>query len=103
MVRAAIRHQFGFFTRTPFYQNMFHAAGFPEVAQGDWSDAMIDAVTLYGDESQVAEAIEGLFRLGASEILVSLVAVGEDPAASRARTLRLLSQLSQSDTYSHRR
>jgi F420-dependent oxidoreductase-like protein len=102
-VRAAIRQQFGFFARTPFYQNMFHAAGFPEVAQGAWSDAMIDAVTLYGDESQVAAAIEELFGLGATEILVSLVAVGEDPAASRARTLRLLSQLSQSDTPSPRR
>ena len=33
-VRAAVRQQFGFFARTPFYQNMFRAAGFEEVMQG---------------------------------------------------------------------
>ena len=27
-VRAAMRQQFGGFARTPFYQNMFRAAGF---------------------------------------------------------------------------
>ena len=72
-VRAAVRQQFGGFARAPFYQNMFHAAGFPEVSQGTWSDAMIDAVALWGDESRVAEAIAGLFALGATEILVSPV------------------------------
>jgi F420-dependent oxidoreductase-like protein len=95
-VRAAVRQQFGGFARTPFYQNMFHAAGFPEVSQGTWSDAMIDAVALWGDESRVAEAIGGLFTLGATEILVSPVPAGDDRAASLERTLRLLAQVAQS-------
>ena len=94
-VRAAVRQQFGGFARTPFYQNMFHAAGFPEVAQGSWSDAMIDAVALWGDEARVAEALAGLFALGATEILVSPVPAGDDRAASLERTLRLLSQVAQ--------
>jgi len=93
--RAAVRQQFGFFARSPFYQNMFRAAGFEEVAQGTWSDAMIDAVALWGDESRVAEALTGLFALGATEILVSPVPAGADQAASLERTLRLLSQVAQ--------
>ena len=82
-------------SRAPFYQNMFHAAGFPEVAHGTWSDAMSDAVALWGDEARVAEAIAGLFALGATEILVSPVPAGDDRAASLERTLRLLSQVAQ--------
>jgi F420-dependent oxidoreductase-like protein len=94
-VRAAIRQQFGGFARTPFYQNMFRAAGFEEVMQGTWSDAMIDAVALWGDEARVSEALAGLFTLGATEILVSPVPAGDDRAASLERTLRLLSQVAQ--------
>ena len=74
---------------------MFRAAGFEEVAQGTWSDAMIDAVALWGDESRVADAIARLFALGATEILVSPVPVGTDREASLERTLRLLSQVAQ--------
>jgi len=92
-VRAAVRQQFGFFARAPFYQNMFRAAGFEEVSQGTWSDAMIDAVVLWGDEARVTEGIAGLFALGAAEILVSPVAAGDDRATSLERTLRLLSQV----------
>ena len=92
-VRAAVRQQFGFFARTPFYQNMFRAAGFEEVMQGTWSDAMIDAVALWGDEAQVAESLAGLFALGATEVLVSPVPAGDDRAASLERTLRLLSSV----------
>jgi F420-dependent oxidoreductase-like protein len=95
-VRAAVRQQFGGFARAPFYQNMFRAAGFEEVLQETWSDAMIDAVVLWGDEARVAEAIAGLFALGATEILVSPVAAGDDRAASLERTQRLLSQVAQS-------
>ena len=95
-VRAAVRQQFGGFARAPFYQNMFRAAGFEEVLQETWSDAMIDAVALWGDEARVAEAIAGLFALGATEILVSPVPAGDDRAASLERTLRLLSQVAQS-------
>ncbi|HXH09084.1 MAG TPA: LLM class flavin-dependent oxidoreductase [Alphaproteobacteria bacterium] len=94
-VRTAVRQQFGFFARAPFYQNMFRAAGFEEVSQGTWSDAMIDAVVLWGDEARVTEGIAGLFALGAAEILVSPVAAGGDRAASLERTLRLLSQVAQ--------
>src|SRR5438309_1734886 len=94
-VRAAVHQQFGVFARSPFYQNMFRAAGFEEVAQGTWSDAMIDAVALWGDEARVAEALAGLFALGATEILVSPVPAGADREASLQRTLRLLCQVAR--------
>ena len=93
--RTAVRQQFDGFARAPFYQNMFRAAGFAEVAQGTWSDAMIDAVALWGDEARVAEALAGLFALGATEILVSPVPAGADRAASLERTMRLLCQVAQ--------
>jgi alkanesulfonate monooxygenase SsuD/methylene tetrahydromethanopterin reductase-like flavin-dependent oxidoreductase (luciferase family) len=74
---------------------MFRAAGFAEVAQGTWSDAMIDAVVLWGDEARVADALAGLFAMGATEILVSPVPASADRTASLERTLRLLSHVAQ--------
>ena len=92
-VRAAICQQFGVFPRSPFYQRMFAAAGFPETSQGTWSDAMIDAVALWGSESRVAEKLKELFSFGAGEILASPVPAGDAPTASLDRTLRLLAQV----------
>ena len=92
--REAVRHQFAGFARAPFYQNMFIAAGFPEVSQGTWSDSMVDSVAAWGDESRVLQCVEQLFSLGASEIMVSPVPAGNDRDASLDRTLRLLSEAS---------
>ena len=73
---------------------MFAEAGFPEAGETEgWSDAMIEAVVLSGDEEQVRERVAGIFDLGASEIIVSVVTAGQDPEASRERTLALLSSL----------
>ncbi len=94
----AVRRQFAGFARAPFYQNMFAAAGFPEVSEGSWSDAMVDAVALYGDEGQVAEGLQGLFSVGATEIMASPVAAGEDGAGSVDRALNLLAQVGQAET-----
>ncbi len=94
-VRAAVREQIAS-PRQPFYQRMFAAAGFPEASQGTWSDAMIDAVVLSGDESQVAGRLQELFFFGASEVLVSPIGAGEDQAESIHRTTRLLAQLAKS-------
>ena len=93
--RAAVRQQFGSFARSPFYQQMFIAAGFPETAEGSWSDAMIDAVVLWGNEDRVADRIEELFSWGVTEVLASPVPAGSDRSASLERTLGLLAQVSQ--------
>ena len=92
-VRAGVREQIRN-PRLPFYQRMFAVAGFPEASNGNWSDAMIDATAIWGNESQVAGKIEDLFSTGAAEVLASPIRVGNDPAASLDRTLRLLAQVS---------
>jgi len=97
-VRAAARQQLANYVRLPFYIRMLTAAGFPEAAQGAWSDAMIEAVVLSGKESQVAERLQALLDLGATEILVSPVAAGGDQQASVARTLRLVAEVAKAMT-----
>ena len=96
-VRAAVRQQI-MNPRLPFYQQMLIDAGFPEPAEGTWSEGMIDAVVLWGDETKVADGLQQLFSFGATEVLASPVAAGDDRAASLERTLSLLGQVSQSMT-----
>ena len=94
-VRAAVREQIQN-PRLPFYRQMLMAAGFPEAAAGTWSDAMIEAVVLAGDEARVAERLHTLLTYGAAEVLASPVLAGRDRMASLERTLRLLGRVAQS-------
>jgi len=94
-VRAAAREQIGFYPRAPFYASMFVAAGFPEAANGTWSDEMIEAVVLSGSEERVADRLRELLAWGATEIIVSPVAAGDDRAASLERTLRLVAEVAK--------
>ena len=82
-VRAAIRENFGFYVHVSNYIQMFVDAGFPEARESQWSDRMIDAVAVYGSESEVADRLKALIALGADEILVSPVGIG--PIKSRRR------------------
>ena len=92
--RAAVREQI-MNPRLPFYRQMLIAAGYPEAADGTWSDAMIDGVVLWGDEAQVAERLHQLLAWGATEVLASPVVAGPDRQGSLDRTLRLLGKVSQ--------
>ena len=94
-VREAVRAQYGGYLRTISYPAMLAQAGFPEAQQGQWSDAMIDAVVLHGEEAAVAERLRGLLALGAREVIVSPLGAGPDPAATVERTLRLLADLAR--------
>ena len=98
-VRAAVREQIQN-PRLPFYRQMLIAAGFPEATDGTWSDAMIDAVVLWGDEAQVTKRLHDLFACGATEILASPVLAGRDRPASLERTMRLLGRVAQSIAHS---
>lgn len=95
-VRVAAQQQLANYVRLPFYQDMFAAAGFPEAAEETWSDGMIEATVLSGDESTVKQRIEGLLNMGATELLVSVVHAGDDRNASTDRTMRLLGEVSRS-------
>lgn len=92
-VRQAARERFAFYVGRPHYIAMFEAAGFPEVRAGQWSDAMIDAVVVYGAETAVADRLRALLALGVEELMVTPVGAGPDPAATVERTLRLLAAL----------
>jgi alkanesulfonate monooxygenase SsuD/methylene tetrahydromethanopterin reductase-like flavin-dependent oxidoreductase (luciferase family) len=92
--RAALRERFAMYLRVPYYLAMFEAAGFPEARQGEWSDAMLDAVAVYGPESRVAEALRARFETGASELLVSAVGAAPNPAQGVERAWRLIADLS---------
>ena len=94
-VRTAVRAQIQN-PRLPFYRQMLIAAGFPEAADGTWSDAMIDAAVLWGHEDRVTERLHDLFAYGATEILASPVLAGSDHTASLDRTMRLLGRVAQS-------
>lgn len=93
-VRAAVREQIQN-PRLPFYQQMLQAAGFPEADAGTWSDAMVDAVVLWGDEARVTARLCELLAWGATEVLASPVLAGADRAGSLNRTMRLLGQVAQ--------
>ncbi len=95
-VRSAFREQFAMYPKLPFYRRMLVSSGYPEAAEGTWSDAMMDGLVIYGDETRVAEGIKNMFSNGASEILVSPVLAGNDRPASLDRTLKLLGQVAQS-------
>jgi alkanesulfonate monooxygenase SsuD/methylene tetrahydromethanopterin reductase-like flavin-dependent oxidoreductase (luciferase family) len=96
-ILAAVREQAANYPRLPFYAQMFADAGFPEAKQqGAWSDAMIDAVILSGDETRVAERLQELFAWGATEVLVQPIAAGEDRSASVERTLKLVAEVAKS-------
>jgi F420-dependent oxidoreductase-like protein len=86
-VRMAVRAQYGFYTRLPYYAAMFAAAGFPEASESGWSDRMIDATVVYGDEETVKRRLDEFYAAGVSEVMAQVAPAGEDRAASVARTL----------------
>ena len=95
-VRTVVREHFAFYLRSAIYVAMFAEAGFPEAAEHQWSDAMIDSVAVYGTETGVAERLRGLLTEGAGELLVTALGAGSDPAAGAARALRFLGEMAQS-------
>ena len=94
-VKIAVQQQLSNYPKLPFYQQMFHDAGFPEAFEGVWSDGMINGTVISGTENEVAERIYGLFDMGATEILVSVVQAGESKNTSHERTLKLLGDISR--------
>jgi hypothetical protein len=71
---------------------MFEAAGTSLGTRG-WSDEMIEASVLYGDEDGLAAKVQALFDSGADEVALSPFGVGDDPVASQAECIRVLSDL----------
>ena len=91
-VRSAVGWFFGSYLFPEFVQ-LFTASGLPESAEGAWSDGMVDAIALWGDESRVAERIKELYSFGVDEIIATPVPAGDNRDASIGRTMRLIADL----------
>lgn len=91
-VREGARRQIGFYPRVPFYSQMFQDAGFPEAAQGELSDRMIDALVVHGTAAQVKARLRGLPDFGANELLAMAILPPGDSEAT-ARTTAVLGEL----------
>jgi F420-dependent oxidoreductase-like protein len=95
-VWAAVREQMAIYPTLPNYARMFVDAGFPEAAVTKlWSQNMIDAVLLHGNESQVKKGLEEMFDWGAAEVIMSPILAGHDKEASLDRTMQLLADVSR--------
>ena len=92
-VREAVQTQAAIYPRLRLYQRMFAAAGYPEASDATWSDAMIAGVVASGDEPSVERRVHGLFEMGTTEVLASLILAGPDQEASLDRSLRLLGEI----------
>ena len=80
-VRALARRQLGNYASVPFYLAMFHAAGFPEAADG-YSDAMLDDLVVSGTEQQVVARLSQMVAAGCGEILAHPLLDPADRAGS---------------------
>ena len=94
--RDGVRNRLGYFPASPFYANMFVEAGFAPSSDAGWTDEMLDAVLISGDEDSVSARIQEIFDWGGAEILASVVPAGDEGAESELRTLELLGKLSTS-------
>ena len=94
-VRAAVREQI-MNPRLPFYQRMLVAAGFPEAEKGTWSDRMVDAGVLWGNEKQVEERLTRAICLWRHRDSRRASAGWEQPHRFARALMRLLGRVAQS-------
>lgn len=90
-VARAVRNQLAFYLTSPSYSKMFSAAGHPEAQRGEWSDAMIDAVVIHGDEAEIAAGLQSFMdTAGATEMFTTLLAIKPDPQDELEQAMKLL-------------
>jgi hypothetical protein len=91
-VREGAKRQIGFYPRVPFYSQMFQDAGFPEAAEGQLSDRMVDALVVHGSAEQVKARLREVPSFGPRELLaMPIVPPGDTDATTR--TLKVLGEL----------
>jgi F420-dependent oxidoreductase-like protein len=94
LVHEMAARELGIYPRVPYYRAMFEAAGVPLEGKG-WSDAMLDASVVHGDEDAIAKRVHELLDAGADEVALSPFGVGPDPAASQAECIRVLADIAK--------
>ena len=82
------------YPRLTAYQEMFAAAGYPEARQGTWSQAMVDAVVLHGNEDQCLRKLESFMQTsGCDEIILSIMFVGASRQKAMSQALSWVGKL----------
>ena len=95
-VRHAMRRQQGFYLRLPHHSKMLEMAGFPDAGTGTvLTDAMADAIAVWGTENEITDRIGALPSDGVDEIAADPLLVGDDPQPVVDRTMALLSELAK--------
>ncbi|MQF83182.1 LLM class flavin-dependent oxidoreductase [SAR202 cluster bacterium AD-802-E10_MRT_200m] len=94
-IYTAARSQIANYPRLPFYAQMLVDAGFPEAKEGIWSNEMLEAVVLSGNEQHVTDRLQEIFDWGAEEIIVSPILAGTNKEASRERTISLVADVAK--------
>lgn len=90
----AVQSSIAFYSRSPHYQAMFAAAGFPEAHEGMWSERMVDSVVLHGDDATVAQKVREFLQVsGSDQLILSAMPVGEDRNTSIEKTLTFIGGL----------
>ncbi len=96
-VRAAVREQMGNYPKSPFYAQMFTDAGFPEVSEGTWSDAMVDATVIWGNEEQIQAKMKQWLSYGFGELMAHPVIVGTNRETALLATMEVIATAAQQD------
>jgi len=91
-VQAAAMPRVSFYTKAPFYAHMFAAAGFPIAADGSGVAALVKALVVAGNETQVEQRVRELIASGLDELLLMLVPVA-DEAREREQLIQVIGSL----------
>jgi F420-dependent oxidoreductase-like protein len=83
--RSAAARQFSVYSSLPNYQRILAHGGIAGPAEA----------VIVGDEASVTAQVQALFEAGATDLWAAPFPVGDDPAASRARTRALLASLAR--------
>ena len=94
-VRSAVREQMGNYPKSPFYAQMFTDAGFPEVSEGTWSDAMVDATVIWGNEEQIQTKMKQWLSYGFGELMAHPVIVGPNRETALQATMEVIATAAQ--------
>jgi len=91
-VRAVARQRLEGYAKSPFYANMFAAAGLPVGKDGADVDAVAESIVLSGDRREVRQRVEGLLDSGLEELLFMLLPI-KDEVVERQQLLELIASL----------
>jgi len=79
-VRSAVRASLKYYAEAPFYQKMFAASGFPLGENNAIPDGLLDAITISGSRTEIAEGLQSRLDSGIDELLIDVVP-GDDQIA----------------------